>query len=85
VQRLGEPPTHPLARERWLRDVLTVAAYRDRYAIDAGTAVGARPTSEAHRLDAGRAGAALHRATSLANEAAEHRPRLTAPAGRSLT
>ena len=33
VQRLGNPPANPAARELWLRAVSTVAAYRDRWGI----------------------------------------------------
>ena len=33
VQRLGNPPVNPAARELWLRAVSTVAAYRDRWGI----------------------------------------------------
>ena len=33
VQRLGNPPANPAAREVWLRAVSTVAAYRDRWGI----------------------------------------------------
>jgi hypothetical protein len=33
VGSLGVPPTDPIARERWMRAVTTVAAYRDRWNI----------------------------------------------------
>jgi conjugative relaxase-like TrwC/TraI family protein len=33
VQRLGNPPANPAARELWLRLVSTVAAYRDRWGV----------------------------------------------------
>ena len=33
--RLGIPPATPAHRERWLREVSTVAAYRDRWHISA--------------------------------------------------
>jgi hypothetical protein len=33
VRRMGEPPVQPYSRERWIRAVSTVAAYRDRYEI----------------------------------------------------
>jgi hypothetical protein len=33
VLRLGTPPATPAHRERWLREVSTVAAYRDRWRI----------------------------------------------------
>ena len=33
VQRLGTPPASPARRERWIREVSTIAAYRDRWHI----------------------------------------------------
>jgi len=33
VSRLGTPPSDPVARERWMAAVSTVAAYRDRWSI----------------------------------------------------
>ena len=33
VGSLGVPPTDPIARERWMQAVTTVAAYRDRWNI----------------------------------------------------
>ncbi len=33
VGSLGVPPTDPIARERWMQAVMTVAAYRDRWNI----------------------------------------------------
>ena len=33
VRRLGVPPSDPLARERWIEAVTTVAAYRERWNI----------------------------------------------------
>jgi len=35
VRRLGTPPLDPAARKAWLRAVSTVAAYRDRWGIEA--------------------------------------------------
>ncbi len=46
-------------------EVATVAAYRDRYLIDSSLPLGDRPTSDAQRLDAARAKAALRRAKAL--------------------
>jgi hypothetical protein len=34
VRRLGIAPSDPLARERWIEAVTTVAAYRERWNID---------------------------------------------------
>jgi hypothetical protein len=36
VSSLGVPPTDPIARERWMRAVTTVAAYRERWNIPVG-------------------------------------------------
>jgi len=36
VASLGVPPTDPMARERWMRAVTTVAAYRERWNIPVG-------------------------------------------------
>jgi hypothetical protein len=33
LRMLGEPPNDPPTRRQWMRDVSTVAAYRDRWAI----------------------------------------------------
>jgi hypothetical protein len=38
-----------------MRAVRTVAAYRDRYGIDARTALGPDPANDAQRFDAARA------------------------------
>ncbi|MGO8874054.1 MAG: conjugal transfer protein, partial [Acidimicrobiales bacterium] len=40
IQRLGTPPASPARRERWIREVSTIAAYRDRWHITAHSAVG---------------------------------------------
>jgi hypothetical protein len=40
VQRLGTPPEAPARRERWIREVSTIAAYRDRWHITGHSAVG---------------------------------------------
>jgi hypothetical protein len=41
VGTLGTPPDDPIRRERWLREVSTVAAYRDRWHITSGAPLGA--------------------------------------------
>jgi hypothetical protein len=33
VHRLGIPPSEPIARERWIEAVTTIAAYRERWGI----------------------------------------------------
>ena len=40
VQRLGTPPAATGRRERWIREVSTVAAYRDRWHISGQSALG---------------------------------------------
>jgi hypothetical protein len=46
VQSLGDPPSTAAGRERWLREVSTVAAYRDRWNIEGGRPLGAAPDRE---------------------------------------
>jgi len=67
VHRLGGRPIHGPCQARWIREVATVAAYRDRYLIDSRLPLGDRPTSDAQRLDAARANAALRRARPLSD------------------
>jgi conjugative relaxase-like TrwC/TraI family protein len=40
VQSLGTPPETPARRERWIKEVSTIAAYRDRWHITGHSAVG---------------------------------------------
>ena len=40
VQRLGTPPASPGRRERWMKEVSTIAAYRDRWHISGQNPVG---------------------------------------------
>ncbi len=42
VQRLGTPPANPDRRERWMKELSTIAAYRDRWHITGHSAVGKR-------------------------------------------
>ena len=45
VRQLGRPPSQPTDRQEWLRNVATVAAYRDRWSIHSPTKpFGDRPT-----------------------------------------
>ena len=46
VQPLGVPPSGSPRRERWLREVATVAAYRDRWHIEDQRPLGAAPGRE---------------------------------------
>lgn len=64
VQRLGDPPTDRRERQRWDRELATVAAYRDRYRISSMTPLGADVGPDAQRLDRARAEFALRRAQS---------------------
>ena len=69
LKRLGTPPSKGSAHRRWLHEVRTVAAYRDRYQVDGRSAFG-EPHTKAQKLDAARAGQAIRRARVLAEEAA---------------
>jgi len=46
VRPLGAPPSAPAKRERWLREVSTVAAYRDLWHIEDQRPLGAAPGRE---------------------------------------
>lgn len=63
----GAPPKDTRAAAAWRRHLLTVAAYRDRYGIIDPAPLGAPAESDAQKLDAARASAALDRARSLAD------------------
>ena len=67
TRALGNQPRGSAAAA-WRRHACTVAAYRDRYGIVSGTALGPAPVSTAQRLDAGRAHAALEAAQRLAKD-----------------
>lgn len=69
IKRLGTPPTKGTARRRWLHEVRTVAAYRDRYRLDGRGALG-EPRTDAQKLDAARAEQAIRRARAIAEDAA---------------
>lgn len=70
LKRLGDEPVDDGKRQSWVREVATVAAYRDRYGINTRWILGAEPTSDAQRRDAGRAEQAVRRARAIANHAA---------------
>ena len=42
---VGRPPADPARREEWLRELDTVAAYRDRWQVIAGSVLGGEPRS----------------------------------------
>lgn len=69
LRRLGQPPAHhPKARNRWIHEARTVAAYRDRYGINERTVLGPEPTIDTQRLDRARATAAIRRADAICRE-----------------
>jgi len=46
LRPLGAPPSDPAKQERWLREVSTIAAYRDRWHIEGQRPLGAVPGRE---------------------------------------
>jgi hypothetical protein len=76
VQRLGPAPHDPDHRARWLRDVSTIAAYRDRWQFTGSEAVGSRSddlNTEQMRQRQLALAAAEH-ARAIGQEAAVKRP-----------
>ncbi|WP_460808590.1 MobF family relaxase [Nocardioides salsibiostraticola] len=69
LRRLGEPPTELDARQRWLREARTVAAYRDRYRVGDRTALGDDPRTDAQKRGAAHASHAIRRARAVAESA----------------
>jgi hypothetical protein len=67
LDRLGTPPTTDAVRSRWLNEVSTVAAYRDRYRVDGGRALG-EPRTAAQKTDAARAQQAIRRARAITKQ-----------------
>jgi conjugative relaxase-like TrwC/TraI family protein len=63
---LGDTPAETRAAAAWKRQARTVAAYRDRYGITTRTPLGPAPDSDAQKIDAARAKAALARLRDLA-------------------
>ena len=66
VLALGDTPTETRAAAAWKRQARTVAAYRDRYGITRRTPLGPAPDSDAQKIDAARAKAALAKLRDLA-------------------
>jgi len=86
LKRLGTPPRSDAARSRWLHEVRTVAAYRDRYGIEERSALG-ELRSEAQKFDAARADQAIRRARAICEDAAtakEGRSRAVEQSGRAI-
>ena len=70
VQLLGTPPVSPVRRERWMKEISTIAAYRDRWHISAQNLVG-RPgntSSIEHTGQRQRALSAVARATTISKD-----------------
>ncbi|MFT4011390.1 MAG: hypothetical protein QM655_15245, partial [Nocardioidaceae bacterium] len=65
LRRLGRPPVDPQARDSWIANVSTVAAYRDRYGIISGLPVGSRSTNAAQENDRRRALQSVRAAANL--------------------
>ncbi|MDQ0726732.1 MobF family relaxase [Microbacterium sp. W4I20] len=66
ITKLGTQPTQARAARGWRYGARTIAAYRDRYGITGSSPLGAQAESEAQKIDATRARAALHRVQNLA-------------------
>jgi conjugative relaxase-like TrwC/TraI family protein len=77
--QLGPAPADPLEREAWLRDVTTVAAYRDRWAVSGRAVLPAGDVGSIERLGHHkRAQAAADRAAAQARAARAAQPAATA-------
>lgn len=63
---LGGVPAETRSAAAWKQQARTVAAYRDRYGITTRTPLGPAPDSDAQKIDAARARAALARLRDLA-------------------
>ena len=66
TRSLGEPPTDPRQKQRWLHQVRILAAYRDRYTLNAAAPLGSAHGDRNQQLDLERARTALHTAQQLA-------------------
>ena len=71
IQRLGTPPSDPVRRIGWLREVCVLAAYRDRWSIGGTAAIGRREdASSIEQLSQHkRAQAAIDRALAITRTA----------------
>lgn len=83
VLALGDAPAEPRAAAAWERQARTVAAYRDRYGITTRTPLGPAPDSDAQKIDAARAKAALARLRDLASSDQDAPSRVTRREGAS--
>ena len=77
LRGLGDPPTDPARRQRWLREISTVAAYRDRWHVTSQRPIGTETdvTSVEQQTQHRRARAAIERAVAIS------RSETTQPAG----
>ncbi|WP_350351642.1 MobF family relaxase [Microbacterium sp. A8/3-1] len=66
ITKLGMQPKQFRAARAWRYCARTIAAYRDRYGITESSPLGTPAEAETQKIDAARAGAALHRAQNLA-------------------
>lgn len=71
LAELGGEPSEPQRAQEWRHEARVVAAYRDRYGIADGSALGSKATTAAQPGDASKARAALVRARQLAAGTAE--------------
>ena len=71
VQRLGSLPSDPARRARWVREVSTIAAYRDRWHITEQRSIGAKSDvgSTEQMSQRRRALAAAERAVAISHDA----------------
>jgi conjugative relaxase-like TrwC/TraI family protein len=67
LKRLGTPPPTDAAQSRWLDEVRTVAAYRDRYQVDTCGTLD-EPRTDAQKRDAAHARQAIRRARAIADQ-----------------
>lgn len=81
ITNLGVQPKQARAAHAWRNAARTIAAYRDRYSITGPVPLGAPVETEAQKLDAARARAALDRAQNLAQaeQPEQERARRTGP------
>ncbi|HEX5494928.1 MAG TPA: hypothetical protein VFX70_10185, partial [Mycobacteriales bacterium] len=71
VRQLGGPPADPERRQAWYRQLVTVAAYRDRWHITSDRQpFGGPPTNEEQAADLHRAQRAAHAAIDIHRQAA---------------
>ncbi|MBF4561205.1 relaxase domain-containing protein [Agreia pratensis] len=71
VAAIGEEPGVAEAAVSWRQQARTIAAYRDRYDITGNEPLGAAPDSDAQKIDAARASAALVRIKSINTQPTE--------------